>query len=905
MRYLARVQGQADGASGLGRRDGLALVLLALVTSAVYARSLAGELVHDDLELIARNPGIADFGRIVASGSWDFLGPGAAEYIGYWRPLAALAYALTWPLGRSHTPWFHGLSLACHLAATVAAFHLARRLVRSLSAANERAHERGSWIALATATLFALHPVQVESVAWISALNGPLSGCLGLFALERFLAWRERGSRGLPLAAAALFALALLAKEMAVALLPLALLIDLLRADPAREGARAHAPATLGGFGVPPEPGRAYGPFIAAFGAYLVARMLVFRSPWAGLDRSVELAADALRLGLLRVEILGGALELLTLPIDLVLMRPFRPHVEWLDPALVRALVFSAVYLALLAASLRARARVALAALAFVPLGFLPVLTHTSALGAFPLCERFLYLSAFGFALGTALLLAHAFRPRAATAVLLALGALYAARSFARAGVWRDEETLFRATAVGAPRAVAAWTSLGRALLQASLESMDAHKQLEARAAFERAAALLEEAKRERGHSDLDASQSDYLNVNLGLASCEMQAGDLAAAILMLEDLAQRVESIQADVRAAQARGLPVQAEPLELHRVYTVLGSAQLERGEVEQAERSYARALELYPAFAEGYRSRGRMYVRQGRWPEAVRDLQEAARLRPGEPGDRLLLAQALHGQGEYAQAEALARELVAELPASAEPLLVLAACALRRGETGPALTWLDRVLALEPRNHHAWYQRARALLARGDASGALTAFRNAVEIAPSNFEAHYDLASFLLGQGADAEAKPYLLRAYTLSPHAHRAALRRSLESLELDSAELHELAEADAGRGEPEWALRWVERRLAAAPEDARAALARARLLRRLGRDEEALATFRAAADRAPASFEIWSELGAYLHALERPEEAKTVIEHALELEVPASYPPEVRATAKNQLRKMLE
>ncbi|NOT30679.1 MAG: tetratricopeptide repeat protein [Planctomycetes bacterium] len=888
-----------EGASGLGRRDWLFLVTILLATLALYARSLAGELVYDDLLLIARNPRITDLAnlpQVFGSGTWDSLGPQEAQYIGYWRPLPDVLHALTWPIAGSQPTLFHLLCLGCHLAATVAAFLLARRLSAS------------TWIAAATAALFALHPAQVENVAWISALNGPLSGALVLFALERFVAWRERGSRGLPLLAVAFFCLALLAKELAAALLPLLIVVDLLR--PRDEAQAAERPvvvprwrAALGAFGTPSAPKRAYGPFLVAFALYLVARMLVFRSPWAGIERTTELTESGLRLALLRLELFGGALEILTVPIVLNLLRPFRPHIELLDPLLVRAAVFAAVYLALLVASLRGRRRLALTALLFIPLGFLPALIQVQSLGLFPLSERFLYLSVFGFALGLARLFAHAFTRRTATALVLALAALYALRSFARTGVWHDEEALFRTTAAHSPRSVSVLSTLGRVLLERAAGTRSPLYLAEAQAVFERAADLLEESK--RGDTDLQVDSRDFLNVNLGLASCALQAGDYSAAILMLEDLAQRVEAIQEGARVARERGRRVRTQPLELERVYAVLGTAQYRSGEFERAERSFTRALELRPSSAEAHQKRGAMYAQQGRWQEAAAEFEATARLRPGLPEDRLLLAQALQTLGESARAETIARELLAELPRNPAPLIVLAVGAAAREDSLGALRWLERALELDPRHALAWSHKARLLLQRGDGRGALSAFRNALDLDPSNFEALYALAGALLAQGSLAEAQPFLVRAYALAPPAQREPLRRNLEKMELDPDALAELLQTDAARGELEPALAWSTRRLEHAPEDAAGALEHARLLRRLGRDEQALSTLRGCLERAPESYEICSELGLFLHALGQVEEARAVIEKALLLELPANFPAELREGSKQRLRALLD
>jgi len=890
--------------TGARARDALVLLAILLATAAVYGRALSGELVYDDRLLIARNPLIADLAnlpRLFTSGYWDFLDLKEAQYIGYWRPLTAIVQALLWPIAGSRPLPYHAACLAIHLGAVAAAYGIARRLSAS------------AWLAGATALLFALHPAHVESVAWISALNDPLFGCLALLSIERFLAWRARGSRGLPLLALACFSLALLAKELAAALVPLLVLLDLLRARAADEPER-HLVAPPGWPGrlraalemlrVPPAPGRAYAPFAAAFALYMLARMLVFHSPWAGFERvTTDFMVGALRLVQLRVELFGGALEILTVPLELNVFRPFRPYLEPLDPTLVRAALFAGVYAALLVASVLRASRLALAALLVVPAGLLPALIKVQSLGVFPLSDRFLYLPVFGFALGVALLLEHAFTRRTATALLLLVGGLYAARSATRIGVWHDEETLFRTSAAQSPRSVYVQWGLGRVLLERLNATREPRYLGEAQAVFERAARLLEEAKQER--TDLMVSSRDYLQVNLGLAWCAIYAEDLSAAIVMLEDLVKRIEEIQAQEASARAAGVRVREQFLDLDRAYTALGVAQYKSGAFDKAEHSFERALELQPSAPETHANFGRMYAAQERWAEAAREFEASARLRPGDPEDRLLLAQAWQTLGKSAEAEALATELVDELPRRAEPLIVLATGALRRGDSGAALTFLERALLLDPRNGHAWYQKARAFLLRNEPQDALTAFRNAVELEPRSFEAHYDCAAFLLAQGLVAEAKPYLLRAYELAAPEYREALRKNLAQLSFeDVAEPLALAEVDTRREQLGPALEWLERALTLSPDDDRLLAKKARLLRRLGRDAEALDTLRGCAERAPKDYELWSELGMYLHSLGRTEEARPALERALELGPPAGWPADMRERSLQKLRETL-
>ena len=135
----------------------LCVVVLAAATIVAYSGALEGEFVYDDPILIADNPLVtgsdADLGAIFQS---EFFGGGGGAS-GFYRPLMVLVYRIEFSLFGLDPFWFHLVNVVTHAAAAIVLLLLMRAL--------------GSppLIALAGGLFFALHPVNVESVAWIAA----------------------------------------------------------------------------------------------------------------------------------------------------------------------------------------------------------------------------------------------------------------------------------------------------------------------------------------------------------------------------------------------------------------------------------------------------------------------------------------------------------------------------------------------------------------------------------------------------------------------------------------------------------------------------------------------------------------------------------------------------------------
>jgi tetratricopeptide (TPR) repeat protein len=199
------------------------LVLVALVYSGVAGNAF---VAYDDDRYVYANP-------TVTSGlSVDGIAQAFTEQTsGAWYPATTISHMISWEVFGDHPTGHHLVNLALHAANAVLLYVLFCRLTGAI------------WLAAIIATLFAIHPLHVESVAWVTERKDVLSGFFGLLALLAYVRYANRPSFSRYASVLVLFSLALLAKSMLVTLPCLFLLLDywpLGRARPMR-GSRGSA----------------------------------------------------------------------------------------------------------------------------------------------------------------------------------------------------------------------------------------------------------------------------------------------------------------------------------------------------------------------------------------------------------------------------------------------------------------------------------------------------------------------------------------------------------------------------------------------------------------------------------------------------------------------------------------
>lgn len=329
-----------------------------------------------------------------------------------WQPLGWLAWALLYAAAGLR-PWaYHGASLALHCAGAAMVFSLGLELL-----------EGAVLPAILGALVFALHPLQVESVAWASCLADLLCCALVLGALLAHV----RSRRGL---ACALAVAAGLARWEAVAVFPLALIVDKL----VLKRKLVWLPYLLVAMGV------------GAANALAKASVMHYQSP-SHSPGTAALAAVAL-LG--RVLVPVGLRPVYLITPD---SRPFGfgPREALLFLAALTGLFFM----------LRERARAGWAAWLGGLAAFAPVVSMSRP-GPIFVHDRYAYLglAALGLAAGAAVkkaprLLVPAF------ALVLALGAV----SVRRLPVWRDAEALWKSVVAVDPQESLSYYNLGNLFL--------------------------------------------------------------------------------------------------------------------------------------------------------------------------------------------------------------------------------------------------------------------------------------------------------------------------------------------------------------------------------------------------------------------------------------------------------
>jgi protein O-mannosyl-transferase len=596
----------ADGAS----RWAVWIVLVGATLLALWPVCLHDFTTWDDNSNVSHNPylnpvtweGVAHF--------WTT--PHMALYIPItytvWGALAAIA--------RLDTPdaqgiWlnpsiFHTANLIVHILAVLFAYQLLLALTRR------------RWPACAGALLFALHPVQVESVAWVAGMKDVLCGALSLLALWQYVRfaqldadrgeepWNPRRWIHYGLATLA-FILAMLAKPSAMTLPLVAAAIDwlIIRRAWWRIGAALFPWLALAA--------------VCGFVAHMVQP--VTAPPDGGRVWARPLLAGAA---------LAFYLYKLVAPVWLAVQYHYSPQVllagrwiwyAWTIPAAVTVIVvLSGLRFRWLAAG------AAILALATLPvLGLVPFQFERLSLTA----DHYLYFAM----IGPAILLAFALAAvptrwaKGAVAVCAAVFILLGARSLLQARTWQDTRTLFEHELAVNPHSEVAYNNLALLTL-----SDGRPKEAEALARQSIAAQPNQgEAYNTLAITLLRQHRPDDAMVNYRLA-IQHDPNQVAALSSLAGMLAQ----------SSQQPGL-----------------SANKRGARLAEAEQLCRRAIDVDPMFVNAHLNLARIFFSESRIPEAIPEAEAAVQLNPTNPNAQGFLGVLLMRSGRQAEGAAHLRE------------------------------------------------------------------------------------------------------------------------------------------------------------------------------------------------------------------------------------------------------
>ncbi|MCB0768967.1 MAG: glycosyltransferase family 39 protein [Flavobacteriales bacterium] len=198
------------GGAPLSLRNIVTTIGLVVITFLVYGGATGNGLLNwDDNEYITDNPYLKDL-------SWPGIkGILSAYLVGNYHPLTLLSYALEYAwAGRVDVVLMHTTNVVFHIANTALVFLLGKRLLND------------HWGGVIVALLFALHPMHVESVAWIAERKDVLYTFFFLLSLLVYLRYVKTEGAGAYVLCLLLFGLSLLSKSAAAAMAPLLFVVD-------------------------------------------------------------------------------------------------------------------------------------------------------------------------------------------------------------------------------------------------------------------------------------------------------------------------------------------------------------------------------------------------------------------------------------------------------------------------------------------------------------------------------------------------------------------------------------------------------------------------------------------------------------------------------------------------------
>ena len=594
---------------------------------------------------------------------------------------------------------FHLLNILLHVSSAL----ILVKILRKLSIPSP-------WLA---ASIFALHPVMVESVAWISELKNTLSGVFFLAAALAYLAYDASKNRRTYAWSLVLFLLGLLSKTT-IATFPLAMLAVSWWKRGRLSWKRDIVPLL---------------PFLLGGILFGLIVLHVEHTHIGSGERAFELTLveRCLLAGRAVWFYLGKAF----LPVNLMFSYP-----RWvLSAAVWWQYLFPAATLMVggLLWALRKVRRAPAAAFFYFAVMLLPYLGFISfyTFRYSYVADHYQYLAAIGpivlavGSVGTALGSAREGRGALKTAgsliLLLTLGTL----SWKQSKMYSDAETLYRTT------------------IKRNDSSWMAHNEL---------GILLSKTKRE------DEALVQYrkaLELNPDFVEAHNNVG------LLLSEIGRPDEAL-----AHYQKALELSPN---LAKAHNNLGLLLAKMRRPDEALAHYQKALELNPDSAETENNLGGLFEDIGRTDEALAHYQRALEIDPHHAETHNNLGSLLSAKGRTDEALAHYLKALEIDPNQGEVEFNLGSLLDDMGRTDEAFTHYQRALELRPNRAEIHYALGLLLAKMGRSDEAMIQYQKAAELNPNHAEAHNNLGILLAGKGQFDEAIAHFRRALEVDPSA----------------------------------------------------------------------------------------------------------------------------------------
>ena len=687
---------------------GIVSVFLAVIVWIAFVQALRHEFVgYDDQRYVVQNQWVAN-GLTPGGIKWAFTHAHASN----WHPLTTISHMLDCQL-YGLQPWGHHLTnVLLHAAAAILLFLALRELTaRSYAVAGiddagrdqrSRLQREGSfWTSAFVAAVFAVHPLRVESVAWVSERKDVLSGVFFMLTLWSYARYaRGNGAASFwYVTVVVLFALGLMCKPTVVTLPFVLLLLDYWPLG------RNQPSSSLG--------------TRTTWMRLVVEKLPLFVLSAASCAATLLAQQEALDASLKPplMERVDNALVSYVIyvgqmiwPARLAVLYPY-PEGDLKVPQVILALL---LLLSLSAAVFLWRKKYPFLLTGWLwYLGMLVPMIGIVQVGSQVRADRYTYLPQIGLYILVAwgaMELFHQWRRNRvilAAAALLIITALIT-RSYFQTSYWRDTETLWRHATATTSNNYIATNNLAQVLFQSGR--------------FDEAIAECQKALKIK--PDLAAAHN-----NLGVALIRSKQGGGTAL---------RQKSIDEAIGHYRAA---LQIKP-DFMQARSNLGNALLQKGQIDEAIAQFRKALEVDAQYAEAEFSLGKAFWQKREANEAIAHYQKAVEISPDYAEARYSLGNAFVAEGKYSEAIANYKAAVRTRADYFEAHYNLGCVLATVGNTSEALNELNKAVRINGDSAKVHCTLGSLLAHMGQREEAVAHLTEALRIEPDYNDAKQQL-------------------------------------------------------------------------------------------------------------------------------------------------------------------